>query len=234
MPRRANDYIPRKDSDFSTWASHYYDAVNTWWTAHSLDKNELDALKNALDKWGARYANHVAAQAAAQGASQAKDDARAELERQIRPVANFVQTYSKTTDADRAEIGITVRDTSRTPSPTPTTRPLVTVNPGQRLTHTLRLVDSGEHTGAPTGRARGGKPEGAIGAEVWVKLIDAGQPTPTDPSALSFLALTTRPTLRTTFRTADGGKTAVYMLRWVNTRGEKGPWSEVTTATVAA
>jgi len=31
-----------------------------------------------------------------------------------------------------------------------------------------------------------------------------------------------------------GGKTAVYMARWVNTRGEKGPWSDVTTATVAA
>jgi hypothetical protein len=46
--------------------------------------------------------------------------------------------------------------------------------------------------------------------------------------------MTTRPTLRTDFRAADGGKTAVYMLRWVNTRGEKGPWSDVTTATVAA
>jgi len=32
---------------------------------------------------------------------------------------------------------------------------------------------------------------------------------------------------------AAGGKTAVYMLRWVNTRGEKGPWSEVAAATVA-
>jgi hypothetical protein len=69
---------------------------------------------------------------------------------------------------------------------------------------------------------------------VWVKLIDAGQPAPTDPSVLSFLTMTTRPTLRTDFRAADGGKTAVYMLRWVNTRGEKGPWSDVTTATVAA
>ncbi|MBU6413979.1 MAG: hypothetical protein KGS45_10940 [Planctomycetes bacterium] len=35
-------------------------------------------------------------------------------------------------------------------------------------------------------------------------------------------------------REGGGGETAVYMARWVNTRGEKGPWSEVTTATVAA
>ena len=48
------------------------------------------------------------------------------------------------------------------------------------------------------------------------------------------LTLTTRPTLRTDFQAADGGKTAVYMLRWVSTRGEKGPWSEIATATVAA
>lgn len=31
----------------------------------------------------------------------------------------------------------------------------------------------------------------------------------------------------------DGGKTPFYMLRWVNTRSEKWPWSEVTTTTVA-
>ncbi|NOS99123.1 MAG: hypothetical protein HOP29_00670 [Phycisphaerales bacterium] len=32
----------------------------------------------------------------------------------------------------------------------------------------------------------------------------------------------------------DGGKNAHYLLRWVNTRGEKGPWSETATATVGA
>ena len=36
------------------------------------------------------------------------------------------------------------------------------------------------------------------------------------------------------FNAGDGGKTAVYRPRWVNTRGEKGPWSEIATATVAA
>ena len=45
--------------------------------------------------------------------------------------------------------------------------------------------------------------------------------------------MATKPSVTAEYRAADGGK-AVYMLRWVNTRGEKGPWSEVTTATVAA
>lgn len=64
----------------------------------------------------------------------------------------------------------------------------------------------------------------------------AGAPTDpnADPSSFNCLALTLRPTLLARFKPGEGGKTAVYMARWVNTRGEKGPWSEVTSATVAA
>jgi len=223
----AHDYIPRPDGDFSAYSKHYYEAVEKFYNVQGLDPNDLADLKKALDTWNAAYPAHVAAQQKAEGARAAKQNARAALEAEIRPVTNFVQGYTKTTDADRATIGITVRDTSRTPSPTPTTRPLVSVDPGTRLTHELRLVDEGSPT-------RRGKPPGVSGAEVWVKLIDAGQPAPTDPAVLSFLTLTTRPSVRTDFRAADGGKTAVYMLRWVNTRGEKGPWSEICSATVAA
>ncbi len=46
--------------------------------------------------------------------------------------------------------------------------------------------------------------------------------------------MTTPPTFRTEFKAGEGGKTAVCMARWINVRGEKGPWSEITTATVAA
>ena len=38
----------------------------------------------------------------------------------------------------------------------------------------------------------------------------------------------------TDFDGADGGKQAHYMLRWVNTRGETGPWSETATARIGA
>ena len=33
---------------------------------------------------------------------------------------------------------------------------------------------------------------------------------------------------------ADAGKPVYYLLRWVGARGEKGPWSETETATIAA
>jgi hypothetical protein len=46
--------------------------------------------------------------------------------------------------------------------------------------------------------------------------------------------MTTKPSFRAEFMAGEGEETAVYMARWVNMRGEKGPWSEVATATVAA
>jgi hypothetical protein len=33
---------------------------------------------------------------------------------------------------------------------------------------------------------------------------------------------------------ADAGRTAVYMLRWINAEGQAGPWSAPAPATVAA
>ena len=227
MPRGGTTYMPRPDGDFSAWAQHYYDAVEKWYSVQGFDPNDLTNLKKALETWLALYPAHVAAQQRAEGARQAKDAARAALEKEVRPVTNFVQGYPKTTNADRAEMGITVRDTSPTPAPAPTSRPLALVESGQRLTHQLRLVDES----TPTRRAR---PAGVLGAEVWVKLVDAGAPAPTDPAALTFLTMTTKPSFRAEFKAGEGGKTAVYMARWVNTRGEKGPWSEITTATVAA
>ena len=49
-----------------------------------------------------------------------------------------------------------------------------------------------------------------------------------------FLSVSSRGNLQTDFQSAEAGKTAYYALRWVSTRGEKGPRSEVCSATVAA
>ena len=60
------------------------------------------------------------------------------------------------------------------------------------------------------------------------------QPAPPLGDSYKFLSVSSRGNRQTDFPGAEAGKTAYYALRWVNTRGEKGPWSEVTSATVAA
>lgn len=115
----------------------------------------------------------------------------------------------------------------------PSTRPLVRVDTSQRLLHTLRFSDES----TPTRRR---KPHGVLGAEVWVALAAPHDPPPlltfageNPAGAFRFLSVNARGTLQTDFTTAEAGQTAYYALRWLNTRGETGPWSEVAAATVA-
>jgi hypothetical protein len=262
MARGGVDYIPRPDGDFNGWASHYYDAVKAWWEVQGLDPTDLKPLEMALAEWNTAFPAHVAAAAAAEAARQGKDTSRVSLEAEIRPVAQFVQTYFKTTDADRANMGITVRSSRGGTGVPPVTRPLVRVDTSQRLLHTLRFSDES----TPTRRR---KPRGVLGAEVWVALAAPHDPPPLlrfagewkdegqalraegqrpkaerpsehsafglPPSALfRFLAVSTSGTLQTDFSTAEAGQTAYYALRWLSTRGETGPWSEIAAATVAA
>ncbi len=100
-----------------------------------------------------------------------------------------------------------------------------TMPPAKRLRHTLRYADES----TPTRRAR---PRGTIGAEVWVRVSPPGDPPPSDPSDLKFLLLSTRTPAAIEFTGPDGGKTAHYMVRWLSTRGEAGPWSETASATI--
>jgi len=51
---------------------------------------------------------------------------------------------------------------------------------------------------------------------------------------LRFLLLSTRTPAVAEFTGPDGGKTAHYMVRWLSTRGEAGPWSETASATIGA
>jgi hypothetical protein len=62
--------------------------------------------------------------------------------------------------------------------------------------------------------------------------LPARAAAPVDPSDYAFIALDTSTPYVLDFAGADAGKTAHYILRWVSTRGQKGPWSETVSATI--
>ena len=95
--------------------NNYYAAVEKFWVVQGFDESELKPLKEALSVWSAAFSAHVGAQAAAESARQSKDAAWRTLEAEARPVTSFIQGFPKTTDADRATIGITVRMSAERP-----------------------------------------------------------------------------------------------------------------------
>jgi len=142
----------------------------------------------------------------------------------IRALVRRLQASPAVSDAERQSLGINVRDTTPTTAGAPSSRPVVKVDSSQRLRHVIAFADAATPT-------RTAKPAGVMGAEIWVKI---GPTPPVDPSECTFLALDSRTPYTADYAGADGGKTAHYMLRWVSTNGDKGPWSETASATIGA
>jgi hypothetical protein len=112
--------------------------------------------------------------------------------------------------------------TTRKAAGAPSSRPVATIDTSQRLRHMINFSDES----TPTSRA---KPEGVQGCEIWVK-VDG--PPPTDPDELRYLATDTRTPYVAAYDGSQAGKIAHYMVRWVSTRSETGPWSQTVSATI--
>jgi len=216
------DFIPTADSDFNTWQQNFVTYANGNLAALGLVAADMTAITAGTTAWSTAYSTHVTAQAAAVSAREAKDGARRTYEQALRVLIARLQASPTVTDARRAAMNITVRSKDRTPSSAPTTRPVVSVDTSQRLRHVIQFMDEA----TPTKRAR---PAGVMGVEVWVKLGDA---PPADAAECQFLALDSATPYLAEYPGAQAGKKAHYLLRWASTRGEKGPWSEVTSATI--
>ena len=114
--------------------------------------------------------------------------------------------------------------TSRTPVPVPQTFPTGTVIGSDRLELSLMYSDVAK----PTRKAR---PLGVRGCEIYVAVAETA---PTNPEDYRFVAFSTRTPELIKFKSDDGGKTANILTRWVNTKGEPGPWSQPIMATIPA
>lgn len=217
------DYIPGPDADFTIWLKTFLLALQARQETLNVLDPELEALSQSSLEWDRAIAAHNAAQAAAATATSHKQLTRDRLEELVRAAVRRVQTHAAIQDSDRRALGINI-PSGRTQAPAPTTHPLPQVNTSQRLRHTIHFTD--ELT--PNSRA---KPAGVRGCEIWGKVSDAPI---TDPAQLNFLGLSTATPHVVEYTGADAGKIAHYMLRWVNARGEKGPWSQTVSATVTA
>lgn len=216
------DYIPSSDADFDAWQQNFVSYVSNNASALSITPQQVTSLVGQQNEWIGKYPFSVAKQAEANSAIQNKNDCRSLYQDFIRSLVGIMQSSPSVSDSQRQSMGITVRSDTRAAVGAPTSKPVATVDTSQRLQHTINFVD--ELT--PTSRA---KPDGVHGCEIWMKV---GDPVPAGPNDVHYLALDTRTPYTVQFDAADGGKRAHYMLRWISTRAETGPWSATVSATI--
>ena len=219
----AQDPIPNPDDQFSVLAAQFTAWVTANGATHGLTSGQIADLSAADDAWPPALAAFNTAKTAFHAATQDKDGARTPFEAMIRELMGILQKNPATTDADRVDFGGTVPKGTRTPIPPPSTTPLaVSIDSPQRAVLSVLLADSA----TPLKRS---KPPGAVAADVRQQI---GGLAPADPAALPALAPATRSPYRIQYDNADVGKTVWLAFRWLNGKGEPGPWSEFYPAVV--
>jgi len=222
-----SDYLPCKDADYDGWLTNFHTYVMAHLDHFRLLPADTDPLDTTFQAWQLSFSQYTAAKTALDSICETKKTDRKSSEAVVRKLVSMIQSCPATTNADREALKITVPsapvESGAVLEPSDD-KPLATVDISNRLKHTFKIQNQ------TLSGVKNGKPAGAMGAEIWVKI---GEP-PTGPSDTQLVGIATRTTFVLEFSDDKAGKQAYYMMRWITSKGEAGSWSETLSATIAA
>jgi hypothetical protein len=210
------DFIPAADLIFDVWGDNLVDKLEAGATTWKIPPAAIDLLKTERSRWKKSLAEAENPATRTKGAIQEKQTVKTEYKAEIRKILKIYVTYNPLiTDRDREEMNLPIHKTTITPAPIAGTMPWL-----RPRTDLLRHITF-DFGGSETSKA---KPPGQHGLELaWEITAD----TPGHINHLTHSAFHTRTPLTLEFDEDKRGKTLWYAARWENTRGEKGPWSEI-------
>jgi hypothetical protein len=218
---RFTDYIPTNDGDFLRWVK----ALIAYVIAHAASWGLLPSSWEYLLPMITEYEDaYNKAQDPNRGKADValKNSTRNVLKKNVRLfVKGFLEYNPAVSDDDRERMGLPIHDTKPTPVDDPNSLPVALVKTPFPGVIELHVTDSIS--------GRKAKPAGVHGFEIVWAILDT---PPTDWSQLTYSSFSTRTPFRLSFSGNDRGKIVYFALRWENTRGVKGPWTEITNAII--
>lgn len=218
-------YFPSIESDLRLWTENFHTLITATPTLYGLVAGDATIIAAACTDWETNYDALVTARASHTETPAMvldKDVAKAEMQVVCRSYSQSVRNNPNVSDANKLALGLTLVDTTRTPIPPPTTYPVLQLSAPGPLTQTLKYADNE----TPTRRAR---PAGASAMEVF---ITVGTAPAVDPSASQYRRLITRQPFVFDFASDQAGKIATYFGRWINSKGDAGPFSAATSLAI--
>jgi hypothetical protein len=219
-----SNFFPRTDAEFDQWQENTMEIVKPNLITWGILADDFTEVESYQTVWNTTYSKASNKQNRTSADVTAKIYARENYEKALRHfVAQWLSSNKKVTDSDRTRMGLTVKSGTRTAVAVPTSIVEATIDFSVVLQHNLHFYDqysSGSRA----------KPDGVHGCEIYIK-IDGDAPV--DNSEFDYLATCTSTPYLVNFEGNKIGKKIWYRFRWVNTRGEVGPWSTVYGAIVA-
>lgn len=218
-----SDYMPDKEGEFNLWQINFMTYLVANATAWGVPADVVTEAQGLQTKWTTAYAKSSNAQNRTRADTGIKNGAHKVYKKRLRSiVSEYVVNSSKVSNDDREHMGITIKSDQRTPAPVPTSSPIGRIDYSRRMLHLIYFSDSESSSR--------GKPEGVYGCEIWIK---RGGEEPKSNTEFTYLAIDTKSPYQMSFTLEDIGKRMYYLSRWINTRGETGPWSIIISAVVA-
>jgi hypothetical protein len=216
-------YIPRRDHTFNQWQDNLLHKAEAAAERLNIPPDAITAILAKQVRWTKAFKATEDPATRTKGTVKEKQEARAALEHDIRIFNNAYLIHNPAmTDVDRDNFGLPVHDTKPTPAPEINSRPKLEVNFNSIQRHTLT---------ARNAETRGiGKPAHVAGFEIWRKV---GDPAPANDADFQLVIQATRSPHVLNYDGAQSGLRVYYRVRWMNTRGVPGPWSETKSAIIA-
>ncbi|MDR1371902.1 MAG: hypothetical protein LBJ17_02075 [Dysgonamonadaceae bacterium] len=213
-----SDYIPRKDSLFYVWVTSFFKALAAIYERIKFPFDLLESLQITGEEFRILYEKAESEETRTKISIFAKNECRKKFEKEVRhAVKEYLTSNHLVTNADRISLGIPIYKSERTPSPVAEDAP-------ELLVDGTKLGKVSIHFYAVGSIMKKGKPEGQHGAEFgW--MISETRPKHRDE--LPHSAFDTNSPFTIQFDDEMRGKTLWFVARWENTRGQKGPWSEM-------
>ncbi len=108
------DFIPKGDAEFAVWFAQFNTALNANLAALGLVAADVTPLTTAKTDLDAKIAANATAQDAAKAATAAKNTSRTNSDNLVRTLARRIAANPAVTPALKQQLGLTVRDTTRT------------------------------------------------------------------------------------------------------------------------
>lgn len=215
-----------REAGLDEWLANFSAQISASPVKYGLTPADAAQIAAAVAAWHAAYAAAAAPDTRTRARVQEKRSARAAVTAVVRRFAARIRSNDAVAADLKIGLGLVLRTGAGTPVPAPRTFPVLGLRRMDTRLHTLTASDE-----VP---GRRGKPPRSAGLVVFRAVADGPVTHPERSAGVAYLGLFTRPRIDSAFTESDRGKTATYFARWVNAKGEPGPWSRPLSVAVAA
>jgi len=220
----SDSFIPRSDANALIWFQGFSSGVSANWAALQLAESDSILIADAVQEFADALVVSTTPGSRTQETVNIKDTKRNSVEELCRQYAIDITYNSGIDDSLKIAIGVRPVNNSREAVHCPQTVPLLNIVASTPGSQTVTFADALD----PNKRAR---PIGAIGLQLYRYI---GDEATEDEDLCTFVGMFTRSPIAVEYNSADDGRMATFVAKWVGTRGDTSPFSLPISMRIAA